>query len=74
MKKILDLRFVIGCFFLLVGLILVGYGFLSGQSNDLSAVNRWCGIVFALFGIIMLLISGKNKDEDEIAELQSDFL
>lgn len=74
MKKILDLRFVIGCFFLLVGLILVGYGFLSGQSNDLSAVNCWCGIVFALFGIIMLLISGKNKDEDEIAELQSDFL
>lgn len=59
MKKLFDLRFVIGCFFLIVGLLLLFYGFFTSE-NDQS-VNRWCGIIFTLFGVTMILLSFKNN-------------
>ena len=63
MNKLFDLRFVIGCFFLVVGLLLLVYGFFS-SANDQS-VNRWCGGIFVIFGLIMLLISFRNPMADE---------
>jgi hypothetical protein len=72
MNKILDLRFVIGCFFLLTGIILLAYSFLSSNSKiaDPQNINRWCGGLFVLFGIFMIVISRRNKKEDEIIELE----
>ncbi len=62
MNKLFDLRFVIGLFFLVVGLLLIVYGFVSNQDN---AINRLCGILFTVFAVFMLWISrSKQKDED----------
>lgn len=60
MNKLFDLRFVIGIFFLLVGLLLLIYSFLSSVSHP---VNRWCGIVFIIFSTIMLVFSRKGEKE-----------
>lgn len=60
MNKILDLRFVIGLFFTIIGVILLVYGFMNFDNTmslnkaigwgveDHSFINRWCGIVFTL--------------------------
>lgn len=66
MNKILDLRFVIGVFFTLIGLLLVGYSFSSAINS--SDVNRWCGIIFAIFGIIMILLSFVKDADDELLQ------
>lgn len=67
MNKLFDLRFVIGIFFLLVGLLLVVYSFISSVSHP---VNRWCGIVFIIFSIIMLVFSIK-REKEFISETES---
>lgn len=64
MNKLFDLRFVIGLFFSVIGLLVFGYGFLAGK-NDLNEVNRWCGGVFILFGIIMILLSSQKSTQDD---------
>jgi uncharacterized membrane protein YidH (DUF202 family) len=79
MNKILDLRFVIGVFFTIVGLLLLGYSFAdhtAGQWDlnktigrgyeDHSSINRWCGIIFAIFGIVMILLSFVKDANDEL--------
>ncbi|HVU53876.1 MAG TPA: hypothetical protein VHD83_02425 [Puia sp.] len=59
LKKLLDLRFIIGLFFLLVGLLLAAYSFFAASNvKNAEMINRWCGIVFGLFGLFMILISG----------------
>jgi hypothetical protein len=63
MKKLYDLRFVIGIFFLVIGVLLLLYSFLSKAEVNLQSINRYCGIAFTLFGIIMLLISSKKVPE-----------
>jgi len=55
MNKLFDLQFVIGLFFLIVGLLVLVYYLISVSNN--GTVNLFCGIVFVLFGIIMLLAS-----------------
>ena len=56
-KKLLDLRFVIGLFFLLVGLLLVAYSLLdAAKEKDAESIDRWCGIVFGLFGVFMICL------------------
>ncbi len=60
MNKLFDLRFVIGLFFSVIGILVFGYGFLSGK-NDLHEVNRWCGAIFILFGIVMITLSYQKK-------------
>ena len=56
-KKLLDLRFVIGLFFLLVGLLLVAYSLLGAdKEKDAENIDRWCGIVFGLFGVFMIFL------------------
>ena len=60
MNKLFDLRFVIGLFFLVIGLLLIFYGLIStGKEN---AINWICGLLFTAFAIFMLwLARGKQK-------------
>ncbi len=55
MNKLFDLRFVIGVFFSLIGLMLFVYGLLKG-----IGINTYCGILFMCFGLVMLAVS-RNK-------------
>lgn len=66
MKKLLDLRFVIGAFFTVVGSLLVIYHFVNVQAVVSSTmINIWCGSLFILFGIGMITLSYVQKiDED----------
>lgn len=68
MNKLFDLRFVIGLFFSIVGILLLGYGFLSAKI-DLQEVNLWCGGIFVVFGAMMIFFSFRNnstsKDDSE---------
>lgn len=65
MNKILDLRFVIGVFFTIVGLLLLGYSFMN-ESESSKAINQWCGIVFTAFGVLMMVLSFMKDANDEI--------
>ena len=77
--KILDLRFVIGAFFTIIGAVLwintffghpvynlnqaIGWGMGFDQSN---AINRWCGTTFIIFGISMVILSFVKDADDEL--------
>ena len=61
MNKLLDLRFVIGVFFTVVGTMLLIYSFGKGEE-----INRWCGIVFGVFGVLMILLSFGKDAHDEL--------
>lgn len=61
MNRLLDLRFVIGCFFGIVGILLLVYGFMgSGQSGG---INKWCGGSFLVFGVVMIAISSGKAEK-----------
>lgn len=62
MKKLFDLRFVIGIFFLVVGVILLGYGFIAPASAA-SCVNLWCGGIFVVFGAFMIILAYRRPVE-----------
>lgn len=68
MKKLFDLRFVIGAFFCIIGILLTVYSFFSAK--DGVQVNRVCGIIFIAFGLFMILLSyrGKKKNEWETGQ------
>ena len=66
-NKLFDLRFVIGSFFLIVGILLVIYGFLN-ETRQAKNINQWCGISFSVFGIIMILLSFQKDAHDELLE------
>ncbi len=69
MNKLFDLRFVIGSFFLIVGILLLGYSFLSADTElSMHTINRWCGIVFIVFGILMIVLSLQKDADDELLE------
>jgi hypothetical protein len=60
MKKLFDLRFVIGAFFLVIGLLLIAYASIENTGRQLNLI---CGIVFSVFGIFMVGFSfGNNND------------
>lgn len=64
MNKLLDLRFVIGVFFVIVGLLLLLHYFFAVRDPAVSTiVNRNTGIVFLIFGAFMIIISRRNKLE-----------
>ena len=64
MNKFFDLRFVIGAFFSIIGILLLLYGFFADK-NESQDLNQWCGGIFIVFGIIMIALSyQKNKQED----------
>lgn len=71
MKNIFDLRFIIGLFFLLVGIFLFITSFVSHPMvGKTETVNFWCGIVYITFGIFMLILwkVGGNKEAEVIEE------
>ena len=67
MNSLLDLRFVIGLFFLIIGVLLVIHSFLASAA-DMETINRWCGIVFILFAALMLILSRQKDVSDEVLE------
>ena len=73
MNKLFDLRFVIGAFFTVVGLLLLIYSFAAtGAVNvtttigDASEINRWCSIAFIIFGVVMIILSLRKDAHDEL--------
>ena len=58
MKKLFDLRFVIGLFFSVTGMLLSIYHLFS---EELTNINFWCGLIFLVFGISMILLSYFGK-------------
>jgi len=54
MKNILDLRFIIGAFFSLVGLLLVLYALVPTASG--REINVYGGLAYLIFGLLMLLL------------------
>lgn len=67
MNKLFDLRFVIGSFFSIVGILLLIYGFMN-KALESNAVNRWCGCAFVVFGIVMIILSMQKDAHDELLE------
>ena len=62
----LDVRIPLGLLFLLLGLILIGFGFTSDpaiyvQHSLGQNVNLFWGAIFALFGAVMLLLTRRKK-------------
>ena len=69
MNKLLDLRFVIGVFFTLIGLLLLVHSFLTGSDMEGShSVNRYTGLTFLAFGVFMIVLSFQKEAHDEILE------
>ncbi|TDE44875.1 hypothetical protein E0I26_06970 [Flavobacterium rhamnosiphilum] len=64
MNKLFDLRFVIGLFFLIIGLLLIGYSFLSDATEYKKEVNLYCGLLFSSFALLMFMLKQKNKDDE----------
>jgi|GEM_PF-271786 len=63
MQKITDLRFVIGIFFTLCGLILLTCYFIATESNH-PILNLYSGGLMLLFGLLMLLFFYKGDAEN----------
>lgn len=73
LSKLLDLRFVIGVFFTLIGVLLLGYSFTAGgAAESASSINRWAGVVFTIFGVLMIVVSFQKEAHDEILEEPKD--
>ena len=53
----LDLRLPIGALFLIIGLLLAGYGWMSSGVT----IDRWWGLVMALFGLVMVTLSRRSR-------------
>lgn len=71
MKNILDLRFVIGAFFLLVGLfLLIGSFVLHPEGDKTETVNRLCGLLYIIFSVVVLLLwkMGKKDPASDVEE------
>jgi hypothetical protein len=66
LSKLLDLRFVIGVFFTLISLLLLGHSFVVAAEGE--SINRWAGLVFLVFGIFMIVLSFQKEAHDEIIE------
>lgn len=65
MNKFFDLRFVIGVFFLAVGILLLIYSF-TNPTVAHAAVNRWSSIFFISFAVLMMLLSIDKKPKDKL--------
>ncbi len=61
----LDVRIPLGLLFLVLGIVLIAFGLTSdpaiyAQHSLGENVNRTWGIIFALFGVIMLLLTRRR--------------
>ncbi len=63
MKKLTDLRFIIGLFFSLSGLILLLTYFVAVESNH-PKLNLYSGALMLGFGLVMLLLFYKGDAEN----------
>ena len=63
MQKLTDLRFIIGLFFSLSGLILLVSYFATTQTNH-PQLNLYSGIAMLLFGLLMLVLFYKGDAEN----------
>ena len=63
MAKLTDLRFIIGIFFSLCGLILLLCYFMATESNH-PEMNLYSGGIMLLFGLVMLLLFYKGDAEN----------
>ncbi|MBS1617002.1 MAG: hypothetical protein JST76_00680 [Bacteroidetes bacterium] len=63
MDKLTDLRFIIGLFFSLSGVVLILTYFVVTQSNH-PQMNLYAGCVMLLFGLFMLLMFYKGDAAD----------
>ena len=54
LKRLNELNFVIGLFFILVAVILLGGSFLSEKLS--APINIYTGTAFLVFGIVMVMI------------------
>jgi putative Mn2+ efflux pump MntP len=68
MNKLFDLRFVIGLFFTVVGLLIVVYSFVTSREIERQDINQWAGIAFLVFGIFMIVLSLRKDANDELLE------
>lgn len=69
MNKLLDLRFVIGVFFTIIGLLLLLYSFFSASEVEAGkGINRYSGLALLVFGIFMIILSFRKDAHDEILE------
>jgi hypothetical protein len=59
MNKLFDLRFVIGAFFAIIGLLLIAYSLITTEGRQ---INLICGGIFVVFGIVMIAFSARNKE------------
>jgi hypothetical protein len=63
MQKLTDLRFIIGLFFSLCGLILLLSYFIAAESNH-PELNLYAGGIMLVFGLVMLLLFYKGDAEN----------
>jgi putative Ca2+/H+ antiporter (TMEM165/GDT1 family) len=59
-KRLNELSFVIGLFFMLVSLILLAGSFISSELS--GKINIYTGITFLIFGLFMMLVKENQKD------------
>jgi protein-S-isoprenylcysteine O-methyltransferase Ste14 len=63
----LDIRVPIGLMFGLLGVILTVYGLMTGSDAAMYQkslginINLWCGLVFAAFAALMLMLAWRAK-------------
>ena len=60
-KRLNELNFVIGLFFIIVSFILLAGNFLRKELS--GAINLYTGIIFLLFGIFMITIKRKKEND-----------
>lgn len=53
----LDLRLPIGALFLIIGLLLAGYGWMTTGME----VDRWWGLVMVAFGLVMVTLARRSR-------------
>ena len=63
MQKLSDLRFIIGIFFSLSGLILLLTYFIAAESNH-PVMNLYSGSAMFVFGLVMLFLFYKGDAEN----------
>ena len=59
-RRINELSFVIGLFFTIVAIILIGGYFISASLS--APINLYTGIVFLVFGLAMILIRTRSSE------------
>lgn len=67
MGRLYDLRFVIGIFFTIAGLLLAGYYLVENNSAVVGGkLNLWSGVFYIVFGVVMIALSytGKNTPDE----------